>query len=85
VPENFQILYAGTGTVNLKGNTQASGVLYAPNAAFSFAGNSDWYGAVIGKDMTDMGGAAVHYDRKLQNQSFTIGPWMLDSFTWKKY
>jgi Tfp pilus assembly protein PilX len=85
VPTNFQIMYAGTGTVSLKGNTSASGVLYAPNASFSFGGNSDWYGAVIGKAMTDMGGAAIHYDRRLQNMDFTVGPWMLDSFTWKKY
>jgi Tfp pilus assembly protein PilX len=85
VPTNFQIMYAGTGTVSLKGSTSASGVLYAPNASFSFGGNSDWYGAVIGKAMTDMGGAAIHYDRRLQNMDFTVGPWMLDSFTWKKY
>jgi hypothetical protein len=32
-----------------------------------------------------MGGAAIHYDRQLQNKSFTVGLWMLDSFTWKKY
>jgi hypothetical protein len=84
-PTTFQIFYAGTGTVSLKGGANAVGLLYAPNAAFSFAGGSNWYGAVIGKDMTDMGGAAVHYDRKLQNKAFTVGPWMLDSFTWKKY
>ena len=84
-PSTFQILYAGSGTVSLKGGANAVGLLYAPNATFSFAGGSDWYGAVIGKDMTDMGGAAVHYDRTLQNKSFTVGPWMLDSFTWKKY
>jgi hypothetical protein len=84
-PQSFQILYAGTGTISLKGGAASVGLLYAPNAGFSFAGNTDWYGAVIGKDMTDMGGTAVHYDRRLQNKSFTVGPWMLDSFTWKKY
>jgi hypothetical protein len=84
-PSTFQILYAGTGTISLKGGAASVGLLYAPNATFGFAGGADWYGAVIGKDMTDMGGAAVHYDRQLQNKSFTVGPWMLDSFTWKKY
>jgi hypothetical protein len=84
-PTTFQILYSGTGTISLKGGAASVGLLYAPNAAFSFAGGANWYGAVIGKDMTDMGGAAVHYDRQLQNKSFTVGPWMLDSFTWKKY
>jgi hypothetical protein len=85
VPTNFQILYAGTGTISLKGNTQASGLLYAPNATFSFAGQSDWYGAVIGRTMTDMGGAAVHYDRRLQRQAYMVGNYYLSSFTWKKY
>jgi Tfp pilus assembly protein PilX len=84
-PLSFQIVYAGTGTISLKGGAASVGLLYAPNAAFSFAGNTDWYGAVIGKDMTDMGGTAIHYDRQLQNSAFTVGPWMLDSFSWKKY
>lgn len=84
-PMNFQILYAGTGAVALKGNSQASGLLYAPNASFSFAGGSSWYGAVVGANMTDMGGAAIYYDRRLNNEGFTIGNYMLDSFTWKKY
>ena len=84
-PLSFQIIYAGTGTISLKGGAASVGLLYAPNAAFSFAGNTDWYGAVIGKDMTDMGGTAIHYDRQLQNSAFTVGPWMLDSFSWKKY
>jgi Tfp pilus assembly protein PilX len=84
-PTTLQILYAGSGTVSLKGGAASVGLLYAPNATFSFAGGGDWYGSVIGKDMTDMGGAAVHYDRQLQNKGFTVGPWMLDSFTWDKY
>jgi Tfp pilus assembly protein PilX len=85
VPTNFQILYAGTGSISLKGNSQASGLLYAPNASFSFAGQSNWYGAVIGKTMTDMGGAAVHYDRRLQRQAYFVGNYYLSSFSWKKY
>jgi hypothetical protein len=84
-PTTFQILYAGTGTVKLKGGASAAGLLYAPNAQFSFGGNGDWYGAVIGKDMTDMGGTAIHYDRKLKDKAYTVGPYMLSSFTWNKY
>jgi hypothetical protein len=84
-PMNFQMRYAGTGSVSLKGNSQASGLLYAPLASFSFAGQSDWYGAVIGASLTDMGGAAVHYDRRLGGTAYTISNYMLDSFTWQKY
>jgi len=84
-PMSFQILYSGSGTIKLKGGANAVGLVYAPNSTFSWGGNADWYGAVIGKDMTDMGGTAVHYDRRLKNSAFTVGPWMLDSFSWKKY
>jgi hypothetical protein len=84
-PMNFQIMYAGTGTISLKGETQASGLLYAPNANFSFAGGGTWYGAVIGASMSDMGGAAIYYDRRLNNSGFTVGNYIQGSFTWKKY
>jgi hypothetical protein len=84
-PMNFQMLYAGSGSVSLKGNSQAAGLLYAPNASFSFAGGSTWYGAVVGQTMTDMGGAAIYYDRRLNNSGFTLGPNTLDTFSWKKY
>jgi hypothetical protein len=84
-PMNFQIMYAGTGAVALKGNSQAAGLLYAPNASFSFTGGSTWYGAVVGKTMTDMGGAAIYYDRRLNDSGFTIGNYTLDTFSWKKY
>jgi hypothetical protein len=85
-PSNLQISYAGTGTVNLKGGANASALIYAPNAAFSFnsAGGS-WYGAVVGKSLTDMGGAAIHYDRRLSKEFMTVGNYMVTSFTWKKY
>jgi hypothetical protein len=86
VPSNFQLLYAGVGSLNLKGNSNAAGLIFAPNAAFAFNGNnSAWYGAVIGKTMSDMGGVNIHYDRHLTKTAYTVGNWMLDSFTWKKY
>ena len=84
-PQTFEILYAGTGTIKLAGGANAVGLVYAPNAQYTFVGGSDWYGAVIGKDMTDMGGTAIHYDRELGKTALTVGPWMLDSFSWKKY
>jgi len=85
IPMNLQILYAGSGIVKLAGGARASGLLYAPNASFSFTGGGSWYGAVIGQFMRDMGGAATHYDRRLKNQAFTLGNYFLSSFTWKKY
>jgi len=84
-PMTFQLLYGGTGTIKLKGGGSAIGVMYAPNAPYSFGGGGDWYGSIIGGQLTDMGGTSIHYDRHLANSGFTVGNWMLDSFTWKKY
>jgi len=85
IAADFQIVYAGTGTISLKGNTQAAGVIYAPLANVNLAGNSDWYGAMIGQTVTVQGGTGVHYDRELNKSAYTIGNWMLDSFTWQKF
>ena len=84
-PATFQIIYAGTGNVTLNGGANAVGLLYAPNASYSFAGNGDWYGSVIGASLTNMGGAAIHYDRKLKDKFYVPGPFMLNSLTWNKY
>ncbi|MDE3156002.1 MAG: pilus assembly PilX N-terminal domain-containing protein [Acidobacteriota bacterium] len=85
-PSLLQIDYAGTGTVKLTGNAQTAAVVYAPNAAIRFTGGTDWYGAVIAGTLDDAGGTAIHYDRHLKKSTlFTVGDYMLDSFTWKKY
>ena len=84
-PQMLQIMYAGTGSIAVKGGANATALLYAPNASFSFnSAGGNWYGALIVGQMTDMGGATVNYDRNLQKTAVTIGNWMLDSFTWSK-
>jgi hypothetical protein len=86
VAANLQIVYAGTGRLDLQSaQTQMAAVVYAPNAAVKVNGNGSWYGSVIGKTIQDTGGAAVVYDRHLQKQLYTLGNWELDTFTWKKY
>jgi len=84
-PMTFQILYAGTGAISLKGGANAVGVVYAPNAAYSFAGGGDWYGAIIGHTLVDMGGAAIHYDRRLSGEAYMVGNYTMGSFSWKKF
>jgi len=37
------------------------------NASVKFTGGGDWYGSVIAQYVTDLGGAAIHYDRHLQS------------------
>jgi Tfp pilus assembly protein PilX len=84
-PQNFQILYAGTSDIRLTGGSQNSGLVYAPNADIVFSGGGAWYGAVIGETVTNTGGADLYYDRRLARTLYTISPYMLQAFTWKKF
>jgi hypothetical protein len=84
-PAMFQIQYAGSGNVVMTGGAGAAGVLYAPYASVKFAGGGDWYGSVIAQYVTDFGGAAIHYDRHLQNEFFMASPWVLSTFNWKSF
>jgi Tfp pilus assembly protein PilX len=84
-PSLFQVTYAGSQTVSMQGNSGFVGVLYAPNATWSNGGTPDWYGAVIAKNVTDFGSARIHYDRRLSTAGLVVGPWMIDSFSWRKF
>lgn len=81
----LQFSYAGTGQINIVGNGASAAVVYAPNATASFKGNGAFYGAVIANNVTDVGNGAIHYDRKLQRKLFTVGNYMLSSFTWSRF
>ena len=81
----FQIFYGGTGEIKMVGGSGAAGVVYAPQAEVNLIGNSGFYGALIGKTVSDLGNAGVHYDRNLRNGGVTVGNPMLQSFTWKNY
>ena len=84
-PSRLQIIYGGTATVGLSGSGETSALLYAPNATVNMnAAGGHWYGAVIGKTIKDAS-AALHYDRSLQRKMMTLGAFMLDSFTWRKF
>lgn len=83
-PENFQIIYGGTGGVNVSGGTAAALMVYAPNAAVKLTGGSAVYGAVLGATITDTGGTGVHYDRHLPSEFATAWNTMMSSFSWKK-
>ena len=84
-PQNLQFVYAGTENVSVAGGTETSALLYAPNATGGFAGGSDFYGAVILKQITATGGSSIHYDRRLQYSAFVPGKHMMSSFTWRTF
>ncbi len=81
----LQFNYAGTGQIKIAGNGASAAVVYAPSATASFRGNGAFYGSVIAAQVTDVGNGAIHYDRKLQRKLFTVGNYMLSSFTWSKF
>jgi hypothetical protein len=84
-PSLFQIQYAGTGQVRVAGGAEASGMVYAPNAAVQISGGSDWFGAIIARTFSASGGMHVHNDRQLANEFLSVGNHTLGSFSWKKY
>ena len=82
----FQFNYNGTGAVNLHGNGNSTGVIYAPNAPVTLSGNGTIFGAVVGRTLLANGNPVrIHYDRALQNKLVTVGNWTLDTFTWSKF
>jgi hypothetical protein len=85
-PNMFQIMYAGTGNIKMAGGSKSAGLLYAPNATVqNQSANAEWYGAVIARRVTDAGHAVIHYDRNLKNNALMVGPWMMDSFSWRRF
>src|SRR5437868_6447071 len=85
VPADFQILYGGTNQVTLNEGSASAELLYAPNAPFKLNGVGNLFGSVVARQVTDLGGGAIHYDRQLQTQFFTPGNYMLSAFNWQKY
>ncbi|HUR32721.1 MAG TPA: pilus assembly PilX N-terminal domain-containing protein [Vicinamibacterales bacterium] len=84
-PNQLQFIYGGTGEVKLAGGDTTSGLFYAPNATSSITGGADLYGAIVVKQLSETGGAAIHYDRRLANSAVTAGNYMMSAFTWKNY
>jgi hypothetical protein len=84
-PTDMEFIYGGTGQVKLAGGDNTSGLFYAPNAQGSITGGADLWGAIVVKTLTEAGGAAIHYDRRLATTAVTAGNFMLSAFTWKSY
>ena len=65
-PEDLQIISSVVGpSVDLGGTSDFVGVVYAPDAELRLHGTTDYYGAVLGRDVTNMGNPVVHYDEDL--------------------
>ena len=84
-PAMMQFVYGGTDHIKLTGGTASAALFYAPNSSASFAGGADFFGAVVAKEITDMGGATIHYDRSLDTKGVTIGNPTMSSFSWRSF
>ena len=82
---NLQIVYGGTASMGMGGNEDAAAAIYAPNASFSLQGNSNFFGSILAKTITNGGNPGIYYDRRLQTSFFVAGNPMTGSFTWKRY
>jgi Tfp pilus assembly protein PilX len=81
----LEILYAGTGTFDMTGGSNAAMLLYAPNAYVTTHGNSDIWGSLLVAGVTSAGTPRFIYDNRLQKEIVTLGNYMMTSFSWKKY
>jgi len=84
-PAELQFTYAGTGLIKIAGNGASAAVVYAPNSTADFKGNGQFFGSVIANQLTDVGNGAIYYDMHLKKSLFTVGNYVLNSFTWNKY
>ena len=89
-PSRLQIMYAGTGIMEMTGGATAAIMVYAPNATVTTHGNATIFGSVlarqIGVDDNGSGGTSRFvYDRNLASKFFTLGNGVMSSFSWKKY
>jgi len=84
-PAKLQILYGGPGAIEMTGGSTGAFMIYAPNASVTTHGNSDIWGSVLARQVTSAGTPRFIYDRNLQSRFFTLGNYVMSSFSWKKY
>jgi hypothetical protein len=53
-------------SISITGGADASYAVYAPDTDVKITGNSDLYGAIVGKSIDATGGAKIHYDKALK-------------------
>jgi hypothetical protein len=84
-PANLQFIYGGTGNVYVAGGSESAALVYAPQASVTLAGNSDFYGAVVGQQLNVPGSAKLYYDMNLSRTAQTSSNPIMSSFTWQTF
>jgi Tfp pilus assembly protein PilX len=81
----MQLLYAGTGDVEMTGNSSAALTVYAPNALFTLSGTADVYGSVLAHRLNETGSGNIHYDRRLRHDFYVLGRPTMGTFNWRRF
>ena len=84
-PSKLQVLYAGTGTIHMRGGSQAAVMMYAPNARVETWGNADIFGSVLTNSLETHGNTRFFYDLRMASTFVTFGNYVMSSFSWRKY
>ena len=67
----------GCTSFSMSGGSAFAGTVYAPEAALTYSGHSDAFGSFTADSISMSGGAAVHYDEALVNntKNFVVISW----------
>jgi hypothetical protein len=65
IPGDLKLLVTGQN-VDVSGNGNFYGVVYAPDSDVKISGNGDLFGAVTGRSIEINGNAKIHYDQALE-------------------
>jgi hypothetical protein len=65
IPGNFRVYSASTSTVDISGNSDFYGAVYAPQAFFKPSGGEAFFGAFVSNGVQITGGGTFHYDEDL--------------------
>jgi Flp pilus assembly protein TadG len=61
---NLRILMTG-GTAEISNGNEFYGVIYGPGTDITYSGTADYFGALVGRNLTICGDATAHYDESL--------------------
>ena len=65
LPASLIIISSADGVINLAGQADMHGVIYAPVATINFAGQADIFGSLTGYTINISGQGDLHYDEAL--------------------
>ncbi len=72
-PQDLVVMISSTGDVQLSSSVNFYGVIYAPNAHVVENSGVEFYGSIMGQEVTLTSSVQVHYDEALSDLAFLDG------------